>query len=256
MADIRELAERVDQAAFTATAIPQLSHQFSELNVDDAYQIQALSMRRRYERGERKIGVKMGLTSRAKMQQMGVEEVIWGRLTDRMLLEEGGMLSHRQYVHPRVEPEIVFLLKKPLQGVVSMMEAMNAVEAVAPAVEIIDSRYQNFKFSLVDVIADNSSSSGLVIGDWRSPEIDLSNLGMIMSINGVPVQIGSTAAILGHPVRSLVSAARMVAQRDESLEPGDLVMAGGATAAVALNVGDYVRLEAQYLGAASISVGE
>ena len=95
----------------------------------------------------------MGLTSRAKMQQMGVSEVIWGRLTDAMRLEEGGEMSHARYTHPRVEPEIAYIMRKPLSGNVSLAEALDAVEAVAPAMEIIDSRYRNFKFALADVIA-------------------------------------------------------------------------------------------------------
>lgn len=256
MMGLEKFAEIVDTAAKTAEAIPQFSEQYPDFSVEDAYAVQAMSMNRRYQRGEKRIGVKMGLTSRAKMMQMGVENVIWGRLTDGMILEEGDTLSKSAYVHPRVEPEICFLLKKPLVGRVTMLEAMNAVEAVAPAIEVIDSRYQNFKFALNDVVADNSSSSGLVIGDWRKPDMDLSNLGMVMSIDGKPSQVGSSAAILGHPVRSLIEGARMVAQWGECLNEGDILMAGGATAAVAANVGDTIKLDVQKLGAASISVVE
>jgi len=256
MTRLEDLAAQVDEAALTAQAIPQLTEALPGLTVEQAYQIQALSVARRVARGERRIGVKMGLTSRAKMIQVGVDEVVWGRLTDKMLLEEGGTLSRSRFVHPRIEPEIVFLMKKPLVGTVTALEAMAAVEAIAPAMEVIDSRYMNFKFALPDVIADNSSSSGLVIGPWCSPQLDISNLGMVMSVNGRPTQIGSSAAILGHPVRSLVAAARMVAQGDEALSAGDIVMAGGATAAHALSVGDAVRLEVQTLGSAAIAVVE
>ena len=256
MSNLQNFAERVDQAAFKALAIPQLTEENPDLTVDDAYAIQAMSIAKRLDRGERRIGIKMGLTSRAKMIQVGVDEVIWGRLTNNMLLEEGGMLSVKRFIHPRIEPEIVFLMKKRLEGTVSSLEAMAAVEAVAPAMEVIDSRYENFKFALPDVVADNSSSSGLVVGAWRSPETDVSNLGMVMCVNGRPAQIGSSAAILGHPIRSLVAGARMVAQRGEVLEPGDIVMAGGATAAHSLTVGETVRLEVQDLGSVSISVGQ
>lgn len=253
---LESLAVRVDEAALTARAIPQLTEDYPALTVAEAYQIQALSVAQRLARGERRIGVKMGLTSRAKMIQVGVSEVIWGRLTDKMLLEEGGVLPKSNFIHPRCEPEIVFLMKKRLAGPVTALEAMAAVEAVAPAMEIIDSRYMNFKFALPDVVADNSSSSGLVIGAWRAPDIDISNLGMVMCVNGRPVQIGSSAAILGHPVRSLVAAAHMVAQGDEALNPGDIVMAGGATAAHPLSIGEAVRLDVQDLGSVSITVGE
>lgn len=250
------LAERVDTAANTATAIPQLTEQVPGLTVEDAYAIQALSMKRRYARGETRIGVKMGLTSRAKMQQVGVDEVIWGRLTDGMRLEEGATLSRARYVHPRAEPEIAFLLKAPLAGDVTAAEAMAAVEAIAPAIEIIDSRYQDFKFTLPDVVADNSSSSGVIVGNWFSPDTPIDNLGLILEADGRAVQVGSTAAILGHPVRSLVAAARMVARAGEALKPGDIVLAGGATAAHPLAVGMHIRAVFQNLGAVGITVTE
>lgn len=256
MTDLAALAEFVDTAAFQAEAIPQLTDNLPDLTVDDAYEIQKMSIDRRYARGERRIGVKMGLTSRAKMIQVGVDEVIWGRLTDKMLLEEGGTMSKKKFVHPRVEPEIVFLMKKRLAGDVTLMEAYAAVEAIAPAMEIIDSRYKNFKFALPDVVADNSSSSGLFIGPWSKPDTDIANLGMVMYLNNRPIQVGSSAAILGHPLRSLAAGARMVARAGEALEEGDIVMAGGATAAHPLSVGESIRLDVQNLGSTGFSVEE
>jgi 2-oxo-3-hexenedioate decarboxylase len=114
--------------------------------------------------------------------------------------------------------------------------------------EIIDSRYQDFRFSLTDVVADNSSSSGFVVGPWRRPDLDIANLGLVMAFNGRPQAFGSTAAILGHPLRSLVSAARVIAEAGETLQPGDIVLAGGATAASALVPDSFVSLEMEALG--------
>ena len=247
MPDLEKLAERLDEAARTAKGIPQLSGSV-ELSLDQAYEVQKRNVARRLKRGERRVGVKMGLTSRAKALQMGVFDVIWGRLTSAMVLEDGGTLQRSRYVHPRIEPEVAFLLKSRLAGNITPLQALSAVEAIAPAMEVIDSRYENFKFSLTDVVADNASSTGFVTGAWRSPNFDFSNLGMVMSFNGRAVQIGSSAAILGHPLRSLVAAARFAAQADEPLEPGWIVMAGGATAAEALAVGTWVELEVQHLG--------
>jgi 2-oxo-3-hexenedioate decarboxylase len=254
MSSLAGLAQIVDEAARTATAIPQLTESLTGLTVDDAYAIQALSVARRRARGERRAGFKMGLTSRAKMVQVGVSEVIWGRLTDAMRLVEGADLHRSRYVHPRVEPEIAYIIKKPLEGNVSAAEALAAVEAVAPAVEIIDSRYRDFKFALPDVIADNSSSSGFFVGSWAPASTDVSNLGIVMEVDGRPVQVGSSAAILGDPIRSLVSAARLVAKAGERLEPGDIVLAGGATAAHALAPGMHVKTSFQRLGAVAFSV--
>lgn len=242
---ITTLADRLDGAAFNAVATPQLE---TPISLEDAYAVQHASIQRRLGRGEARIGIKMGFTSRAKMVQMGVDDLIWGRLTSGMRVEDGGSISLAKYVHPRVEPEIAFLIGKPLSGNVSIPEALAAVEAVAPALEIIDSRYENFKFSLTDVVADNSSSSGLVVGPWAQPDTDLSNLGLVMAFDGRPQAFGSTAAILGHPLRSLVAAARVVAEAGESLSPGDLVLAGGATAASALIAGSFVSLEMETLG--------
>ena len=254
MTSLAGLAQIVDEAARTATAIPQLTDQLPGLTVDDAYAIQAMSVARRRARGEARAGYKMGLTSRAKMLQVGVSEVVWGRLTDAMRLAEGGDLHRARYVHPRVEPEIAYIIGKPLEGEVTAAEALAAVEAVAPALEIIDSRYRDFKFALADVVADNSSSSGFYVGAWAKPTTDVANLGIVMEVNGRPVQIGSTAAILGNPIRSLVAAARLVGRAGERLEPGDIVLAGGATAAHPLTPGEYVRTAFQGLGTVSFHV--
>ncbi|MFB9127576.1 4-oxalocrotonate decarboxylase [Paraburkholderia dipogonis] len=246
------LAQRVDDAARNAHAIAQFGED-ERLTTSDAYAIQAASIACRLERGECRSGVKMGFTSRAKMVQMGVHDVIWGRLTDKMALEEGAPVSLARYVHPRVEPELAFLLARPLAPNASLVEALDAVAAIAPALEVIDSRYENFKFSLTDVIADNASSSGYVIGPWADPRRDFSNLGLVLSIDGKPRQIGSTAGILGHPLRSLVSAARLAAAAGEPLQAGWIVMAGGATAAEALAPGMHVRCEMQSLGSVEFS---
>jgi 2-oxo-3-hexenedioate decarboxylase len=252
---IAELAERVDTAALTAQAIPQFADD-EQLGVEDAYAVQAASIKRRLQRGERRTGMKMGFTSRAKMVQMGVHDMIWGRLTDAMAEADGVPVSLSRFVHPRVEPELAFLLAKPLPANVSLPEALDAVAAIAPALEIIDSRFDNFKFTLGDVVADNASSSGYVIGSWHEPHQDFSNLGLVMSINGAARQVGSTAGILGNALRSLVAAARLSAAAGEPLQAGWIVMAGGATAAEALKPGQHVLLEMQGLGRVEINTTE
>ncbi len=251
MVDVTAIATRLDEAARLATATPQLDE---ALSLDDAYAIQAALLGRRYARGEKRVGIKMGFTSRAKMVQMGVDEMIWGRLTDNMMIEDGGTINFSAYVHPRVEPEIAFVLKAPLAAKVTPAAALAAVAGVAPALEIIDSRYKNFKFSVTDVVADNSSSSSFVVGPWSGPQVNLSNLGMILEIDGEARQIGSSAAILGHPLRSLVAAARLAHTAGEPLQAGDVIMAGGATAAEALSPGQHIRLSVQKLGRVEFGV--
>ena len=253
MSQILEYAHVLDDAARFAKATAQIDPQ-STLSLADAYAIQSASVGFRVARGDRRVGVKMGFTSRAKMLQMGIDDVIWGRLSSQMQVEEGAAISFSRFVHPRVEPELAFVLKRPIAGDATAVQALAAVEAIAPALEIIDSRYDDFKFSLPDVIADNASSSGFVIGAWNDPHQDFSNLGLVMNIDGRTVQLGSTAAILGHPLRSLVAAARLAAAAGEPLQAGWVVMAGGATPAEWIKPGQYVSLEMERLGTAGFHV--
>ncbi len=253
MSSITEYATLLDDAARHATEVAQFDPD-GRLSLGEAYEIQSASIKRRVERGERRVGVKMGFTSRAKMVQMGLSDVIWGRLTADMQIEEGTAIDFSRFVHPRVEPEIAFVLKHSLEGDVTGPQALAAVEAIAPALEIIDSRYKDFKFTLPEVIADNASSSGFVIGAWRDPKIDFANLGLTLNIDGRVVQVGSTAALLGHPLRSLVAAARLSAQAGEPLQAGWIVMAGGATPAEWIKPGQYVSVDMEQLGSAGFHV--
>lgn len=250
-ANLDEIAERLDAAALNATSIAQTGE---NLSVPQAYETQKRSIALRLSRGERRVGIKMGFTSRAKMIQMGISEVIWGRLTDAMLVEEGGLFDPSRFIQPRAEPEIAFRMKAPLSGRVTEMEAWAAVDCIAPAIEILDSRYSNFKFNLGDAIADNCSSAGLVVGPWHRPDANIANLGMAMEFDGVPVAVGSSAAILGHPVRALVAAARLMAQSGDQLLPGDVFLSGAPTAALPLARGTRVRLRVERLGFCGFSV--
>ncbi len=245
--NINEIAEILDSAALNASAISQISLQ-QAINLEDAYAIQKASLERRYSRGEKLIGVKMGFTSKAKMEQMGVHDMIWGRLTDAMLIENGGTLTFNNFIHPRVEPEICFLVKKKIDRSLDMHEVTEYIEAIAPALEIIDSRYQNFKFSLEDVIADNCSSAGLVIGSWSSVDTPLNDLNIILEINGREVQKGSSNAILGNPWESVLAAARLANQYGQIISEGDCIMAGAATPAVYLEANQSIQASVQGLG--------
>jgi 2-oxo-3-hexenedioate decarboxylase len=255
MTHLQELAWLLDDAAREARAVAQIDPE-GRLTLDDAYAIQQASIQRRVGRGQVRTGVKMGFTSRSKMVQMGLSDVIWGRLTSDMQLQEGGVVPFSRFIHPRVEPELAFVLRQAVTPGMTAAEALACVEAVAPALEIIDSRYLDFKFTLTDVIADNASSSGYVVGPWCDPRQDFSNLGLTLNIDGRVVQVGSTAAILGHPLRSLLAAARLAAAAGEPLQAGAVVMAGGATAAEWIRPGSHVAVDMQGLGQAGFHVGD
>lgn len=250
MSDLYVLAALLDDAAVRATPIEQITVANPALTLADAYRVQRLSMGLRALRGDVGVGMKMGLTSVAKMKQVGVHEPIYGHLTRLMARGSGDALQMSAQIHPRIEPEIAFILGRELRGPTTAMEALDAVAWVAAALECIDSRYDNFKFTLQDVVADNASSTAFFLGETRlrPEEVDLSNLGMVMSHNGEVVATGSSAAILEHPARSLAALANMLVAVGESIPAGAIVLAGGATAAVHVSAGDVVELEVARLG--------
>lgn len=254
MADIAAIAARLDDAAREARAIVQITGQEGELSLADAYEIQRAAIDHRLARGARLVGVKMGFTSEAKMAQMGLKDQIWGRLTSDMVVPNGGILDRARFIHPRVEPEVAVRLKAPLTGEVTRGEALAAVDAVAAALEIIDSRYENFRFALGDVIADNASSSAFVVGPWLAADTDVGDVAMAMGVDNAVVETGSSAAILGDPIRSLVAAARLAGAAGLVLQPGWTVMLGGATAAAAIGTARTVSLDAGRLGRVGFSI--
>jgi 2-oxo-3-hexenedioate decarboxylase len=254
---IEAAAAVVDQAAMDACPVPMLSLGVApNMDLEDAYRIQRASIARRLGRAERLVGMKMGLTSLAKMEQVGVHEPIYGHLTSSMLKADAEVISHKKFCHPRVEPEICFVLGQDLEGPVTPAQAMLAVKGVCAALEVIDSRYKDFKFTLTDVVADNASSTRVVLGsDILSPlEVSLGNLGMVLEVNGEVTHVGSSAAIFEHPARSLAALANMLAEVGEKLHAGQIVMSGGATAAVPVKPGDHVRVRVEQLGSASLFV--
>ena len=255
-ADLAELAERLDDAARRATAIPQLAAE-AAIDVGEAYDVQALNVARRLSRGERLVGVKMGFTSRAKMIQMGLSDLIWGRLTSGMRLEDGGEAEFARYVHPRIEPEIAFLLKAPLSGDVSPAEAAAAVEAVAPAMELIDSRYRDFKFTLPDVVADNASSGAFVTGPVALPAdgLDLAMEAVMVEVDGAIVDSATGAAVQGHPAEALALAVNDLGRRGKKLEAGWIVLTGGMTDAVFAPPGSSVACHFTSLGSVYLNGG-
>jgi 2-oxo-3-hexenedioate decarboxylase len=255
---IAALAQTVDEAARTATPIAQLTDGHPDLTLEQAYDVQRASIARRIERGESLVGLKMGLTSKAKMEQVGVHEPIYGHLTSSMQRSSGDELRMSEQIHPRLEPEIAFVLGDDLTGPTTAEAALRAVDSVCAALECIDSRYQDFQFTLEDVVADNASSTRFFLGETlaRPDEIDLGNLGMVLSIDGEVAATGSSSAILEHPARSLAALANMLADRGESLRAGQVVLAGGATKAFHVHAGQHVHLEVDGLGTVDVHVVE
>ncbi|MFT4994550.1 MAG: 2-keto-4-pentenoate hydratase [Paraglaciecola sp.] len=244
---LNEIAKTLDQAATSAKSVDMISLTHT-ITLDQAYEIQAKILELRYARGEKLVGYKMGFTSKAKMIQMGVDNIIWGRLTDAMAIKADQEIDVTDYVHPRAEPEIAFLLKAPLSGIVTKEQALAAVESIAPAIELIDSRYTNFKFSLTDVVADNTSSSRFLIGPWMPSDSNIDGLAMDFKVDGKIVASGSSNDILDHPINSLVEAARVIGEAGEELKAGHIILAGAATAATAIQKNQTISVDVANLG--------
>jgi 2-oxo-3-hexenedioate decarboxylase len=267
------LADILQQARRTRTAVGKLTDDYP-LDLAGAYRVQRLGIDQRVASGERIVGVKMGFTSKAKMAQMGVDDVIWGILTDAMAVPgasstggAGGTTEPRPYdlsglIHPKVEPEIVFRLGRRVENT---DDVDSAVDAIAVGYEVLDSRFEGYKFTLPDVVADNASAAGFGIGEWHAvttqaaqaaapaPRLpDISDLPVTLAVDGQPVRTASTAAILGDPWESLRAAARLATRAGLALEAGWIVLAGGITEAVPLTPGAVVTVTAETLGAAEL----
>lgn len=252
---IAQLAEHLESAELQARAVPKITDAHPALDLDDAYAIQAELRRRKETRGHRLAGLKAGLTSRAKMKQMGVEVPVFGLIFDYMSVADGGEIKSAELIHPKVEAEIAFMLKHPLRGPGCHVGAvLAATDFVVPAVEIIDSRYENFRFDLPSVVADNTSSSRFVVGGVaRSVEgLDLRTLGMVMEKNGEIVAMAAGAAVLGHPAAAVAMLANHLAQRGEEIPAGTFIMSGGATEAVLVRKDDAIQVRYQDLGSVSM----
>lgn len=251
------LAERLENAELTRTPIAKVTDDFPAMTFADAYDVQWEIQRRKRERGHHLVGMKMGLTSRAKMAQMGVETPIYGFLADYFALPDGGVVDSADLIHPKIEAELAFVTKAPLRGPgCHLGDVMAATDFVIPAVEVIDSRYQNFDFDLVSVVADNASSARFVTGGRIADvgDLDLTTLGVVVEKNGEVVEVGAGAAVLGHPAASVAMLANLLAERDQYLPAGSFIMTGGITAAIAVAAGDVISVRYQGLGSISMRI--
>lgn len=252
---IEKLAKHCEDAELNAKEITKITDDYPEMTYEDAYDIQWTARKAKEARGHKIVGMKMGLTSQAKMKQMGVPNPCYGYLADYFAYGDGAEIKIDELIHPKVEAEIAFVLKDDLQGPgCHIGDVLAATDFVMPAVEIIDSRYKDFKFDLKSVIADNSSSSRYVTGGRMRniKDLDLKTLGVVMEINGEIVQVGAGAAVLGHPATSIAMLANMMSERGETLKAGSYILSGAITAAMSVKKGDNVTVKFQNLGSLSM----
>ncbi len=256
-ATTQSLAQLLDAARLERRELSPLTKTQGAFGLGEAYRILHQGIALRTARGERVVGCKMGLTSKAKRDQMNLEAPIYGVLTDAMQVLDGATFSLGRSLHAKVEPEIAFITARELTGPVSRAEALAACSGVCAALEVIDSRFVGFKyFSLPDVVADDCSASHFVIG--KAPihpsAVELADLPMRLSVDGKVVQSAKSSEISGHPAESLVQLCEMLHAQGRSLPAGSIVMAGAATVAVPAGPEEEILLEIDGLGSVRLRI--
>ena len=251
MIDIRSVAQQLTVARRERKAITPFTDEHSDFDFDTAYEAQDLFVDALADDGQRVVGAKLGLTSRAKQQVMNVTDPLYGWLTDAMLVEADNAVPVDELIQPRVEPEVAFLLARDLEGPATVTTVLTATEAVFAAMDVLDSRYESYRFKLPDVVADNCSSGAVVLGPVARPPQELEDLrlvGCVLRDRGTIVATAAGAASMGHPANSIAWLVNRLAARGRGLPAGSLVLSGGLTAPVPLARGGFVTAEFDGLG--------
>lgn len=255
---ILAIADIVDDAQTNARTVSKFTDAHPGMTIDDGYAVQDELLIRWQARGRRLAGLKAGLTSKAKMEQMGVHVPSFGMLMADTCYPESSVIPMAGLIHPRVEAEIAFVTREELSGSgLTIDDVLRATDYVQPALEIIDSRFEKFKFDLESVVADNGSSARFVMGGRprRPEELDLSTIGIVMEKNGEPVAMTSSAAVLGHPATAVSMLVEWLASRARALPAGSIVLSGGATEAIPVASGDQVLARFQDMGTIGVRFG-
>lgn len=254
-ATLEGLARRLLEATRTRVPIPPLSSEHPSMTPADAYAVQELIVGGRLEAGETIVGWKLGLTSRAMQQQLGVGQPDYGPILSGYMIPEGRPVPVDELIQPRVEAEIAVVLERPLRGPgVTAHGALQATAGVTPAIEIIDSRIEAWKIGLADTIADLASSARVIVGGRLVPlaGLDLRLLGVLLERNGAVVATGAGAAALGNPAEAVAWAANTLGPLGVTLEAGQLIMTGALHASVPAVRGDVFRARFDRLGPVTV----
>jgi len=249
---VDQIVQDLFKAERDGCEVDKFVDQFPELNVELAYDIQEKLIEKKCQEEKTKVsGRKLGLTSRAKQEMMDVHEPTYGVLLENMQLFEGEPISIKPFIHAKIEPEIAFIFDKEVTGpTVSVTDILAATAYIAPAMEIIDSRYRNFNFTLPDVVADNSSSSRYIFGEnfYRVEDLDLRLMGMVFKHNGEIVATSAGASVMGHPARAIAWMANKLIERGQSIKPGEIVLSGALSEAFMVSPGDHFSVSFDGIG--------
>ena len=251
-----ELAADLAQAERSREPIAPLTAAYPDIDVVDAYEIQLINIRQRVAEGARVLGHKVGLSSKAMQQMMGVDEPDYGHLLDEMQVFEDNPVKAGRYLLPRVEVEVGFILAEDLPGAdCTEDDVLAATEALVPSIELIDTRITDWKIALCDTIADNASSAGFVLGAARvSPaDVDVKAIDAVLTRNGEVVAEGRSDAVLGNPVTAVAWLSRKVESFGVRLRRGDIVLPGSCTRAIDARAGDEFVADFEGLGSVRLS---
>ena len=251
-----ELAADLAQAERSREPIAPLTQAYPDIDVVDAYEIQLINIRQRVAEGARVLGHKVGLSSLAMQQMMGVDEPDYGHLLDEMQVFEDVPVKAGRYLYPRVEVEVGFILAADLPGAgCTEDDVLAATEALVPSIELIDTRITDWKIALCDTIADNASSAGFVLGKARvSPaDVDVKKIDAVLTRNGEVVAEGRSDAVLGNPVTAVAWLSRKVESFGVRLRKGEIVLPGSCTRAIDARAGDAFVADFTGLGSVRLS---
>ena len=258
---IADIARRLYAAEQTRTPIHQLSLDFPDMTIEDAYAVQRVLVELKIADGRTLKGRKIGLTSKVMQRAVSIDEPDYGALFDDMFVDDGGSVALGRFIRPRVEVELAFVLGSPLKGPgVTLFDVLRATEYVTPALEILDARVQmsdpetGHLRTIVDTIADNAANAGLVLGGrvFRPMDVDLRWVAALLSRNGVIEESGVAAAVLNHPGNGVAWLANRLAPHGVSLDVGEVILSGSFTKPVFAEPGDTFVADYGPLGTVSV----
>ncbi|WP_010322183.1 2-oxopent-4-enoate hydratase [Marinobacterium stanieri] len=253
---IQQCGDELYTAMLERTPVRPLTERFSDITIEDAYNISLRMLERRIEAGEKIIGKKIGLTSKAVQNMLGVGQPDFGYLTDKMAFSQGEeMPISDRLMQPKAEGEIAFILKKDLMGPgVTAADVLAATDCVLPCFEVVDSRVENWQIKIQDTVADNASCGLFVLGDRAVDprKVDLATCGMVVEKNGSIISTGAGAAALGSPVNCVTWLANTLGEFGIPLKAGEVILSGSLVPLEPVQAGDFMSVNIGGIGSASV----
>jgi 2-keto-4-pentenoate hydratase len=248
-----ELAATRLRDAYAQGPIAPLRETMEPTDIDSAYAVQSINTQFWRQAGRRVVGQKIGLTSSAVQRQLGVSQPDFGVLFDDRLIADGGILNVADVLQPKAEGEVAFVMARDFDNPrATVVDLMSAIAYALPAIEIVDSRFMDWKITIADTVADNASAAFFVLGSQPQSlaGLDLLTCGMMLTIDGSVASVGAGAACMGHPLNAAAWLATTLSSRGEPLKAGDIIMSGALGPMVPIAPGNQVRVRIGGLGSA------